>query len=260
MKSHRFFLPLVILILATIVLCSFGRTLGSYFLEDDIGEVLYVHQIFSGNWHKVITNFTSNYMEIPTMKVYRPCLLLSIMADYAVWRTNASGYFLTNILFLIGSATLLYMLLSELTRSWNRTRSFLFSFFSAILFASSPLHCESVSLMVGRVDVICAFFFLLSLWTFVRKGDAKNWLLTSLGILSFWIAMLVKEMAIALPVILPVVVFLFADLFLKKSKNAGLYTSDQIKPNLQQRMNLVLRISYPICLAAYFILLFVILL
>jgi len=255
MKSNRFFFPFALIVIAIIVLAAFGRTLGSYFLEDDIGEVLYVHKIFSGDWHKLITNFTSNYMEIPTMKVYRPCLLLSIMTDYALWRTNATGYFLTNILFLIAGATILFMLLTELTRSWNKTRSILFSLFSAALFASSPLHCESVSLMVGRVDIICAFFFLLSLWSFVHKGDAKNWLLTSLGIISFWIAMLVKEMAIGLPVILPIVAYLFADLFLKKSKNAGLYTTEQVKPSLSQRINLTLRISYPIWLSCilYFI-------
>ncbi len=159
MKSSKFplFLILPLIVFSIIILSAFGRTLNSYFLEDDFGEVLYVSQIFSGHWQSVVTNFTGNYMEIPTMKVYRPCLLLSLMADYALWRTDATGYFATNILFLIGSALVLYLLLLELTKSWYQPRAYVFALSSAALFAASPLHCESVSLMVGRVDIICAF-------------------------------------------------------------------------------------------------------
>ncbi len=182
MKSSRFFLHLFVplLIISVIVLAGFGRTIGSYFLEDDFGEVLYVSRIFSGDWQRIITNFTGNYMEIPTMKVYRPCLLLSLVADYAFWGTKAYGYFITNIAFLLAAALMLYLVLIELTRSWYRPRSVLFAIFSAALFASSPLHCESISLMVGRVDIICAFFYLLALWSFLRKGYKNNWLLTAL--------------------------------------------------------------------------------
>ncbi len=255
MKSHKFFFVLSCLIVAIIVLAAFARTIGSYFLEDDLGEVLYVHQIFSGNWQQVISNFTGNYMGISTMKVYRPCLLLSIMADYALWKTNAIGYFITNILFLMATASALYMVLIELTRSWDRKRSILFAFFSAALFASSPLHCESVSLMVGRVDIICAFFYLFALWSFIRKGDSKNWLLTLLGIVCFWIALLTKEMAIGLPVVLIAICFLFPGTLIKKAKNAAIYGNNQFKPSIYQRFSLAIKMTYPLWLSCvlYFI-------
>ncbi len=251
MKFSRFFLNLIIPIalISIIALSAFSRTINSYFLEDDFGEVLYVSQIFAGDWQKIITNFTGNYMEIPTMKVYRPCLLLSIMSDYALWGTKAYGYFITNIVFLIAAAVALYMVLIELTRSWYRPRSILFAIFSAALFASSPLHCESISLMVGRVDIICAFFYLLSFWSFIRRGDRNDTLLTILGVLSFWIAMLTKEMAIGLPVLLSAASFLFPDIFMKKAKADGVFTSEQVKPSWYQRIILALTISYPIWLS-----------
>ena len=125
-----------LLIIAVIVLAAFGRTLGSYFLADDFGEISYVSHIFAGNWQQLIDNFTGNYMQIPTMKVYRPCLLLSIMADYALWKTNACGYFVTNIVFLIAAAMMLYMVLRQLTYSWGLIRSVAFSLLSAALFAA----------------------------------------------------------------------------------------------------------------------------
>jgi len=251
MKSSKLFLYPFIPLLAVviIVLSSFGRTIGSYFLEDDLGEVSYVSQIFSGDWQKIITNFTGNYMEIPTMKVYRPCLLLSIIADYSLWKTNACGYFITNILFLIGTAVVLFLMLLELSRSWYRPRSILFAMFSAALFASSPLHCESVSLIVGRVDIICAFFYLLALWFFIRKGNSGNWILTALGVLSFWIALLTKEMAIGLPVVLSAICFLFPDTLTKQSKATAVFASEHLNPSVYQRLGLAAKISYPLWLS-----------
>lgn len=255
MRSRWFFSALACLVLLVIIGCAFGRTIGSYFLEDDIGEVLYVHQIFSGHWQQIIDNFTGNYMGISTMKVYRPCLLLSIMADYAVWKTNSAGYFVTNMLFLLGTAIALYMVLLELTRFWDSRRAMLFAFFAAALFASNALHCESVSFMVGRVDVICAFFYLFSLWCFIRKGDARNWILTFVGIVSFWLAILTKEMAIGLPVLLPVICFLFADILSKDLIEKESLNVQRPKPGFLKRVALAINVSYPLWISTllYFI-------
>jgi len=261
MKSSKMFFLLVLplLIIAIIALSAFGRTLGSYFLEDDFGEVYYVSHIFAGNWHLLIDNLTGNYMQIPTMKVYRPFLLLSIMADYALWKTNAAGYFATNIIFLMGTAMMLYLVLRQLTRSWHITRSVLFSLLSAALFVGSPLHCESVSLMVGRVDIICSFFFLTALWAFIRKGNSTNIRLFILGLVSFWIALLTKEMAVGLPVILTAICFFFPQNW--SNKPPGTYTriDDGENVHVVDKLRLCLRMTVPvwISLFLYFILRFV---
>ena len=240
---------LPLLILAVIVLASFGRTLGSYFLEDDFGEVLYVSQIFSGKWHQLVENFTGNYMQIPTMKVYRPCLLLSIMFDYAFWKTNACGYFITNIVFLMAAAMMLYVVLRQMTSSWNLTRSIIFALMSAALFAASPLHCESASLMVGRVDIICSFFYLLALWAFMKKGVALNLKWLVLGLISFWIALLTKEMAVGLPVVATAICFLFPRELSNQPKMKGMFDDDHREENFSQRFKLSLLVTYPLWLS-----------
>ncbi len=250
--SKRFFsLFLPLLIIVAIALAGFSRTIGSYFLEDDFGEILYVSQIFAGDWHKVIANFTGNYMEIPTMKVYRPVLLLSLLFDYAIWKTKAIGYFVTNIVFFIGAAMMLYLLLRQLTKSWSNRRSILFALFAAALFAASPLHCESISLMIGRVDIICAFFYLFALWGFVRKGESQNPSLFLLSLMSFWIALLTKEMAIGLPVVLMAIGLLLPENITKKDREMGIYAGEGLSENIIQRFQLALRMSLPAWISCF---------
>ena len=89
----------------------------------------------------------------------------------------------------------------------------LFSLLSAALFASSPLHCESISFVSGRDNVISAFFYLLSLWCFVRNGSRNSKKLLTGGVISFWIALLSKEMAIGLPAVLAGIGFFLPEVF-----------------------------------------------
>lgn len=190
-----------LLILAAIISYCFGRTLGSYFLADDFGELCYVHRIFHGEPALFWSNFTGNYMQIPSMSVYRPWLLMALVIDYLIWGANAVGFYLSNILYFAGDCVLLYLLMEKLTSGWSQTRSRLAAFFSAALFAAYPLHSESISWVVGRVDVACCFYYLLSLYLLARSKDSrsKGWLIAA--VCSFWLAITTKEMAIGLPVL-----------------------------------------------------------
>jgi hypothetical protein len=249
-------------VLAGIVLICFGRSLGSYFLADDFSQISYAAGVLNGNLNGLLSIFTQNYLQCPVMKIYRPCLLLSLIFDYALWRTNAFGYFLTDILFMVGAAVMLYLLLRELTRPWeNNRRSILFSLLSASLFASNPLHCESVSWVSGRDNVISAFFYLLSLWCFVRKGQDKNTKLLTVGIVSFWIAMLSKEMAIGLPIVLTGIAFFLPEVFNSGAVAASGFIQKAETYALRNRLYLAVKISMPIWLntAVYLLVRFLVL-
>ncbi|MBX9671244.1 MAG: hypothetical protein K2X93_26890 [Candidatus Obscuribacterales bacterium] len=208
---------LYIAILALAVLVCFGRTLGSYHLADDFGEVAYVSKIFEGDLGRLWSNFTGNYMQVPSMNVYRPWLLMTLLIDYSIWRTDAFGYYLTNLLHYLSCAVLTFFIVKLLTAYWGQLRSTLTSIFSALLFAVNPLHCESVSWVVGRVDIVCLTYYLLGLLAtvlYTRRGN-KNWLWLLGG--AFWMSILTKEMAIALPVTATVLAFLWG----KSKSEAG---------------------------------------
>ncbi|MBX9692911.1 MAG: glycosyltransferase family 39 protein, partial [Cyanobacteria bacterium] len=198
-------------LIATVVLLVFGRTLGSYFLADDFGEVSYVSQIFAGDWHRLWSNFTGNYMQIPNMAVYRPWLLMTLLGDFCLWRANAAGYYATNLLHFLACSILLYLLVRCLTRSWPVWRSAVAALFSAVIFAAHPLHCESVSWVVGRVDIVCLMYYLLGLFSIARFTQSGNrgWFVLALS--SYVIAILTKEMAIGLPVVATALTFLWSN-------------------------------------------------
>jgi hypothetical protein len=252
MKYFRAAIPALVLL--AIVLFCFARTLGSYFLADDFGHIGYVARIAAGDLGLLLSNFTGNFMQIPIINVYRPGLLMSLLMDFLLWRTNAFGYYLTNVLFMFGDGLLLYAVLRELTKFWGNDRSMMVSLLSAALFVGSPLHSESVSFIAGRSDVICCFFFLASLWCFVKLGNGKNLGLLISGVALFWVAVLTKEMAVTLPVLLAGVAFILPEV-LGKEAPGGLMTASHLY-TLKTRLGLATRFSLPlwISLIIYFVL------
>ncbi len=216
--SKQFWLThwLHLILLSTIVWLVFSRTLGSYFLADDFGEILYVSRICNGEYNLLWLNFTSNFMSVPGMSVWRPWLLVSLLIDFLIWKANPIGFYLTNLLSYNVAVILLYWLMRLLTNSATRARSCLTAFLTAALFAVSPLHCESVSWVVGRVDVVCAVFYLLCLCLFLKADSAstatnnKQYKLLVAGYLTcFWISIWTKEMTIGAPILAPALLFLF---------------------------------------------------
>lgn len=210
--------PLVhLLVLSAAVWLIFARTLGSYFLADDFGEIYYVNTICNGDYGLIWLNFTSNFMSVPGMSVWRPWLLVSLLIDFIIWKANPIGFYLTNVLSFNAVVLLLYWFMRQLTKTSSVAKSSLVATLTALVFAVSPLHCESVSWVVGRVDVVCAVFYLLSL-NFLKKSESAHYAgnrslskkLTAAAILFWWIAMWTKEMAIGAPVIALAMTFLFS--------------------------------------------------
>jgi hypothetical protein len=205
--------------LLVLLLCTFARTLTSYFLADDFCEIAYVQEIFHGHPEMFWSNFTGNYMQIPGMNVYRPWLLCSLVFDWLLYGAKAWGFYLTNLLYLFACVVAYYAVVKVLTKSFGSTRSSWCALFAATAFLVSPLHCESISWVVGRVDIITAFFYLVGLALFsqnILAKDDKNRQRTIWGVIAFVLALCTKEMAVGLPVIV------FAISFLWQRENLGL--------------------------------------
>ncbi len=128
-------------------------------------------------------------------------LLLSLLIDFIIWKANAAGFYATNLLFYFLDAALLYLIVLKLSVSNNTQKNRLTALTASVLFAVSPLHCESVSWVLGRVDIVCAFFYLLSFYLLFASLENRSRKVTGLAITAFISGLLVKEMAIGIPVI-----------------------------------------------------------
>ncbi|MCP4711492.1 MAG: glycosyltransferase family 39 protein, partial [Planctomycetes bacterium] len=103
---------------------------------------------------------------------------------------------LTNLVFHLLNTLLLFLLLNRMTHArWC-------SAIVAALFAIHPLHVESVAWVSERKDVLSTFFWLLTMWAYLRYAHRPG-LINYLPILLFFIlGFLAKPMLVTLPFVL----------------------------------------------------------
>ena len=127
---------------------------------------------------------------------WHPLAWLSHMLDCQLYGASASGHHLTNILLHVASTLLLFSVLNRMTGTLWRSAAV------AALFAWHPLHVESVAWVAERKDVLCAFFWMLTLWFYVRYASQPSIprYLFTLG--SFVLCLMAKPMGVTLPFVL----------------------------------------------------------
>jgi len=108
----------------------------------------FTHNV-AGNWH--------------------PVTMLSHMLDCQIYGVVPGAHHYTAVLLHISNTLLLFFLLLRMTR--KQTNSLWPSAFIATLFALHPLHVESVAWISERKDVLSGFFFMLTLWAYVRYAE-----------------------------------------------------------------------------------------
>ncbi|MHB8068565.1 MAG: tetratricopeptide repeat protein [Desulfobaccales bacterium] len=127
---------------------------------------------------------------------WMPLTWLSHMLDCQIFGLSAGGHHLTNLLFHIANALLLFLWLLRATRAPGP------AFLVAALFAWHPLHVESVAWVAERKDVLSTFFWLLTMWAYlwyVERPAAGRYLLI---LLCFGLGLMAKPMLVTLPLAL----------------------------------------------------------
>ena len=125
-----------------------------------------------------------------------PLTWLSLMLDYELYGLNPAGYHWTNLLFHIANTLLLFFLFSRMTGSiWK-------SAFVTALFALHPLHVESVAWISERKDVLCTFFWILTMSSYVHYVERPGSFTYLLILFSFCLGLMAKAMLVTLPFVL----------------------------------------------------------
>jgi protein O-mannosyl-transferase len=100
---------------------------------------------------------------------WHPLTWMSHALDCSLFRLNPAGHHFTSILLHAVNVILLFLLL---TRATGKTAP---SLFVAALFAVHPINVESVAWVAERKNVLCTFFFLLTLWAYGWYARRPGW-------------------------------------------------------------------------------------
>jgi len=149
-----------------------------------------------------------------------PLTWFSHALDYALWGLNPGMHHLTNIV-VHGLNTLLvfflalrlflrtkvnYNTLSSKIDKTTSTQALIVSSVTALLFSLHPLRVESVAWATERKDLLCAFFVLLSLLSYLSYTSSTHgksrWFWFTTGLFLFILALMSKPMAVTFPVVL----------------------------------------------------------
>jgi len=115
------------------------------------------------------------------------------MLDVQLYGMDAGRHHLTNVIFHIASAVLLFLTFYRMTGALWR------SAFLASLFAFHPINVESVAWIAARKNVLSTFFWMLGLFSYayyVEKPDFTRYLAVLIVLM---LGLLVKPMLITLP-------------------------------------------------------------
>ena len=198
---------LLAFVLGLTTFALFWPATGNDFVNfDDMDYVTTNHQVQSGlTWRTVQWAFTHT-----VSCNWHPLALLSHALDCQLYGLQPWGHHLTSVLLHAANAVLFFLLLHRLTGSLWR------SLFAGLLFAWHPLRVESVVWISERKDVLCGFFWLLTLLTYVRFTElstpsspgsgatrsSKAKVFYSLTLAMFACALMSKPMAVTLPFVL----------------------------------------------------------
>ncbi|HUK39613.1 MAG TPA: hypothetical protein VLX11_01165, partial [Candidatus Acidoferrales bacterium] len=193
-------------IIGAITCVAFLPVLWNQFVEWDDYENLVDNARYRGlGWDQLRWMFTTFHMG-----PYQPLSWMTYGLDYLIWGMNATGYHLTNLLFHAANGVFFYFVARRLIalallspgneKSWQLDVS---GMFAALIFAIHPLRVESVAWATERRDVVSGFFFVATIYCYLRgsePGASRRWLGGAL--VAYVLSLLGKATAMTLPVVL----------------------------------------------------------
>ncbi len=207
-QSDGFIFSAISLALFLAVLLSYLPVLQNGFVNWDDPEAIknnpYIRDLSLSSLEWMFTTFyTGNWI---------PLNWLSLSLDFQIGGLNPVVYHMDNVL-LHGLNTVLFFFLAIkiLGLAWknhdpavqalSKGRSLVAASLAALLFGLHPLHVESVAWATERKDLLCGFFYLLSLLAYLRWAGAAagRKAKAALCLVLYVLAVMAKPMAITLP-------------------------------------------------------------
>ncbi|PIR07157.1 MAG: hypothetical protein COV55_01885 [Candidatus Komeilibacteria bacterium CG11_big_fil_rev_8_21_14_0_20_36_20] len=185
------------LIFLTVAFIFFGRILGNFFVSDDF-HWLQLSQETQWSWRFFLTNYEGGNLG----GSYNPLLLVIFKIFYAGFGLKYFCYHLASIVLQATNAFLVYVLARQLFHSFELKQFKNWSFLAGFLFLIWPTQVESVAWVSAWPHLWMTLFYLCSLTVYFYFHQMRRWPILVLSILFFIIALLIKEVAISLPLVI----------------------------------------------------------
>lgn len=223
--------PLRSLLLLGLVLIAtflvYARALRFGFVYDDRGQILenpavqswrFLPEYFTAHvWAGTEPGALGNY--------YRPLFLLWLRLNDTLWGSNPWGWHLTTLLLHVAVTGLVFMLALRLSRSGIAAAA------AAGVFGLHPVHMEAVAWVSGVTEPLLAVLLLSSFLCYLQRTEtpqyARIWSASSL--LLYGLALLAKETALVLPIIVFAYEFLYGTN--RDATNAPTNWRDKVRRN-----------------------------
>lgn len=200
-KHGKWFAVTAIIVLTA---CAFWPSLSNDFVNWDDHEYVLENPYIQG-W--TIENLRAIWTQSRGAN-YHPLVFMSHLLEYRLWGLSPAGYHAVNLALHILTSLFVFWFLLEL--GFNRWAACL----TAIWFGVHPLHVESVAWISERKDVLCAAFYMLALWIYVRNAKWDKPRFAWGAITAYMLALLSKPMAVTWPFVV-----MLCDWYLGKKRN-----------------------------------------
>jgi protein O-mannosyl-transferase len=205
-QTRVIWLPAIFVAAVTVI--AFLPILRNGFVEWDDYENLISNAHYRGlGWAQLSWMVTTFHMG-----PYQPLSWMTYGLDYLLWGMKPAGYHLTSLLFHAANAVFFYFVCRRILgiiwpnepahAPWHLSTA---AAFAALFFSIHPLRVESVAWATERRDVVSGFFFLATVYCYLRatsKVEAKSVRWLSAAFFCYVLSLLGKATAIALPIVL----------------------------------------------------------
>ena len=184
---QRHWEPSLVLLAALLWLPGTG---GNAFLSDDIDHIT--------TWGRAPATDIWRWFYTEYFNYYRPLTALLWKIEYSLWEFELIGYQLVNIALHVGCALLLRELGRLLRPGDNRT-----GLVAALIFLFLPGHIFGVLMVSALTGLLCSLLYLAAAVAHLHThSDAHSIRFRILGPAFFLLALLTKELALSLPLLI----------------------------------------------------------
>ncbi len=158
------------------------------------------------------TDYLFGFKDIERGPIYRPASMIMFAIEWNFFPDNPHVYHLINVLLFALTGFLLYLLLCYLFKNQN----VFFPFVCSLLYVAHPIHTEVINNIKSRDEILCFLFGILAITMFVKYISTPSLRYIITGSISFFISMLSKETGVTFLIIIPLTIYVFSDVSLRK--------------------------------------------